>query len=149
MLETRAVVIRTEAGVAWVEARHDASGCGTCQGKGCGSSKLSQMFCSGKQRLFSVSNEVAARPGDEVVIAIREGAVLHGVALVYLIPLFGMLLGGLLGATLAPEAAQRDGYAAAAAFAGLLMGFVLSYRLARHRRQSGRQPYIARHWLGD
>lgn len=149
MLESRAVVIRVENQQAWVEARHDASGCGTCQGKGCGSSKLSQMFCSGKERLFRVDNAISAGPGDEVVIAVSEGAVMHGVAMVYIVPLFGLLLGGMLGAALAPQVAMRDGYAALGAVAGLLAGHMLAKRLTRHRRKTVGQPYIARRWQGD
>lgn len=149
MLEARAIVIRTDAQQAWVEARHDVSGCSTCQGKGCGSSKLSQMFCSNKERLFSVNNPISAQAGDEVVIAVREGAVLHGVAMVYLLPLAGLLLGGMLGATLVQQAAQRDGYAALGAGIGLLLGFFLSQVLTQRRRKAGGQAYIARRWQGD
>lgn len=149
MLEARAIVIRTDAQQAWVEAKHDVSGCSTCQGKGCGSSKLSQMFCSNKERLFSVNNPISAQVGDEVVIAVGEGAVLHGVAMVYLLPLTGLLLGGMLAATLAQQVAQRDGYAALGAGSGLLLGFFLSQVLTQRRRKAGGQAYIARRWQGD
>ncbi|WP_051938223.1 SoxR reducing system RseC family protein [Ferriphaselus sp. R-1] len=149
MLEARAIVVRTDARQAWVEARHDVSGCATCQGKGCGSSKLSQMFCSNKERLFRVKNPIAAQAGDEVVIAIGEGAVLHGVAMVYLLPLTGLLLGGMFGAALVQQVGQRDGYAAFGAGTGLLLGFFLSHVLTRRRSKAGGQAYIARRWQGD
>lgn len=149
MLETRAIVVRTDARQAWVEARHDVAGCATCQGKGCGSSKLSQMFCSNKERLFRVVNPIAAQAGEEVVVAVAEGAVLHGVAMVYLLPLTGLLLGGMLGASLAQQLVQRDGYAALGAGTGLLLGFFSSQILSRRRSKSGGQAYIARRWQGD
>ena len=147
MLEARAIVIRTDAQQAWVEARHDVSSCGTCQGKGCGSSKLSQMFCSNKQRLFSVSNPISARAGEEVIIAVGEGAVLRGVVMVYLLPLAGLLLGGMLTATLVQQVEHRDGYAALGAGGGLVLGFLLSQVLRQRRRKTGGQAYIARRWL--
>lgn len=149
MLETRAIVIETNHQQALVEARHDVSGCGECGGKGCGSSKLSQMFCSNKQRQFHVENGVSARVGDEVVIAIAEGSVLRGVALVYLLPLSLLLLGGGLGAAWGGAGAARDGWAAFGALSGMTLGFVIARTLSQRRSRAGGQPYIARRWQGD
>jgi len=145
MLEARAVVVRADSGLAWVEARHDVSGCGTCQGKGCGSSKLSQMFCSNKKREFSVENPISAQVGDEVVIAIRDGAVWQGVKLVYVWPLAGLLAGSMAGFWLG----AGDAAAALGALVGLLAGLSFARWGNESRRLAGGQPYIARRWQGS
>jgi len=45
MLETRAIVVQVEGKHALVQA-NQGNGCGQCGGKGCGTGKLSQLFCS-------------------------------------------------------------------------------------------------------
>jgi sigma-E factor negative regulatory protein RseC len=145
MLETRAVVVRVEGQHAFVQASEGGS-CGQCSGKGCGTAKLSQMFCS-KPRQFRVDNPINARVGDQVVIAVEDGAVLRGIGLVYLLPLLLLAAGAALGNAAAPQVEQRDGYAAAGAFIGLALGFVLSRWLSA--RQKRRRPCIARQWHGE
>jgi sigma-E factor negative regulatory protein RseC len=145
MLETRAVVVQVEGQRAFVQASQ-SGGCGQCSGKGCGTAKLSQLFCS-QLRQFQVDNPINARVGDQVVVSVADGTVLRGIGLVYLLPLLLLAVGAALGNVAAPELDQRDGYAAAGAFVGLACGFVLSKWLAvRLRRQ---RPYIARQWRGE
>lgn len=145
MLETRAVVVRVEGQHAFVQASQ-GGGCGQCGGKGCGTAKLSRMFCS-KPREFQVDNPINARVGDQVVVSVADGTVLRGIGLAYLLPLALLVAGALLGSFLAAQAGQRDAYAAAGALAGLALGFVISKRFSgRLRRQ---QPYIARQWRGE
>lgn len=140
MLETRAVVIQADSHSALVE-NSQANGCSACNGKGCGSGKLTQLFCS-RPRQFKVDNRIDAGVGDVVIISIAEGAVLRGISLVYLLPLVLMFAVATLAGSFAADAAQRDGFAAAGALLGLVLGFVfakwLSTRLARQR------PFIAR-----
>ena len=140
MLETRAIVLQTERQLAQVVAS-SANGCSACSGKGCGSTKLTQLFCS-RPRQFKVENRINAAVGDEVIVSVADGAVLRGIGLVYLLPLALMFAAATLAARFAADAAQRDGYAAAGAMLGLLVGFLfarwLSMRLARQR------PFIAR-----
>jgi sigma-E factor negative regulatory protein RseC len=139
MLETRAIVVQRDDKITLVQAS-GASGCSACEGKGCGSSKVTQLFCS-KPRQFKVDNQIDARVGDEVIVSVVEGAVLRGISLVYLLPLALMFA----GATLAGwwvEGVQRDGYAALGALSGLVAGFVVAKWLST--RQARNQPYIAR-----
>lgn len=137
MLETRAIVVRKEGGLTLVEAA-GASGCSVCEGKGCGSSKMTQLFCN-KPRQFQVDNRIDACVGDEVIVSVIEGAVLRGISLVYLLPLVLMFA----GASLAGGWAEgRDAYAAAGAFAGLVVGFIIAKWLSM--REARQQPYIAR-----
>jgi len=143
MLETRAVVVQLlEAPFALVQASQGGS-CGQCSGKGCGASKLSQLFCT-KPRQFKVNNRINARIGDEVVVSVLEGTVLRGIGLVYLFPLLLLFAGAAVGSSWAEGLAQRDGYAAMGALLGLIVGFVFAkWYSSRQVHQSG-QPYIAR-----
>lgn len=142
MLETRAIVVQVEGKHALVQA-NQGNGCGQCGGKGCGTGKLSQLFCS-KPRQFQVDNPVNAGVGDEVIVSVAEGAVLRGIGLIYLLPLLLLLTGATLASLLATQPEQRDIYAAAGALFGLVIGFVFArwVSLSQPRHQS--LPYIAR-----
>ena len=65
MLETRATVVKLDGGNALVESDH-VSSCEQCNGKGCASSKLGQLFCS-RPRQFQVENSIGAKVGDDVL----------------------------------------------------------------------------------
>ena len=140
MLETRARVISVQSDHAVVETFQQA-GCGHCSTSGgCGSNTLSKLFCSSKPRSFLVSNPIAAVPGEEVIVALPEGALLRGVSVGYLLPLSGLLLGAWLGAGMSNEPRASDLIAAFCAVVGLAIGLLLGRRLAR----SNGRPYISR-----
>jgi sigma-E factor negative regulatory protein RseC len=146
MLETRAIVIRLEGGKAVVEAGQ-GGGCGHCDSKnGCGSGKLTQLFCS-RPRQFVVHNEAGARVGDEVQVTVADGALLRSVVVMYVLPLVLLLAGGLLGSHWAGgNAVSGDAWAASGALLGLLAGFVFARRLAVSRQGAmvAAQPFISR-----
>jgi sigma-E factor negative regulatory protein RseC len=142
MLETRAVVLEVDKLIAQVQA-NQGNGCSACNGKGCGSGKLTQLFCS-KPRQFQVANRIGAQVGDDVIISVPDGAVMRGVGIVYLLPLVLMFAGASLLGSLAVQGAQRDGYAAAGALSGLVLGFLAARWLSS--RQSRQQPFIARQY---
>jgi sigma-E factor negative regulatory protein RseC len=144
MLETRATIVQLKGSYALVQA-NQGNGCEQCNGKGCGTGKLSQLFCS-KPRQFQVDNPIDARVGDEVVISVAEGAVLRGIGLVYLLPLLLLVMGAMLGSAGAEQPQQRDGYAAAGALLGLMIGFVIVKLISLRLARSHFQPYIARPW---
>lgn len=136
MLETRVIVMETAPDTAWVQAISTSS-CEQCKGQGCGSSKLGQLFCN-KPRQFQVDNPIHAQIGDEVIVAVVEGAVLRGIALVYVLPLVFLLL----GATLAGRFSANDLYIAAGGGIGVVLGFLFARWLSAHAQQA--HPYIAR-----
>lgn len=149
MLETRAIVVRTDGQYAWVQP-DQANGCEQCAGKGCGAGKLARLLCS-KPRQFRVGNSINAALSDVVVISVAEGAVLRGIGLAYLLPLLLMMLGAMLGnfwfaSPGLVQAEQRDAYAAMGAISGLAGGFVLAKWLSLRQTQSHLRPYIARLW---
>jgi sigma-E factor negative regulatory protein RseC len=141
MLETRAIVIRTEGSDAIVEAAH-GGGCGACGGsQGCGSGKLAEALCV-RPRQFRARNEIGAHAGDEVQVAVADGALLRGALTLYGLPLLLLFIGAISGAHWAGAGAARDAAAASGAAAGLLAGFGLAAILARLRR--GAIPVIVR-----
>lgn len=144
MNETPAVVARAEAGYAVVEAR-PAAGCGRCEAAGgCASAGLGRLFSAAPRR-FRVRNPLGARPGEQVVLAVREGALLGAAATAYGLPLLLLLGGAMLGAALAASPGLRDLYAAAGAAAGLAAG-VAGARLihALGRGDPRFEPHILR-----
>ena len=144
MLETRAIIVQVEGQYAFVQASQ-ATGCEQCNGKGCGAGKLSQLFCS-KPRQFQVDNPINAAVGDEVIISVAEGSVLHGIGVVYLFPLLLMVVGAMLANIWVQQSEQSDGYAAAGAMLGLAAGFVIAKWISSRQDKSHLQPYIARQW---
>jgi len=147
MLETRATVVQTDGQYALVQA-NQGNGCGQCNGKGCGTGKLSQLFCS-QPRQFRVDNPINARVGDEVIVSVADGAVMRGIAQVYLLPLVLLLIGALLGSLSATQPEQRDAYAAMGALGGLVAGFLLSRWLGSRQDHAQNRPFIARRWQGE
>lgn len=147
MLETRAIVVQINGQHALVQA-NQGNGCEQCNGKGCGTGKLSQLFCS-KPRQFQVENPIDAKVGDEVIVSVADGAVLQGIGLVYLLPLVLLLVGAALGNAWTAQPEQRDGYAGAGAALGLLLGFAAAkWFSSRHALRSNR-PYVARKFIGN
>lgn len=144
MLETRAIVVQVNGQLTLVQA-NQGNGCEQCNGKGCGTGKLSQMFCS-KPRQFQVDNPIDARVGDEVIVSVAEGAVLRGIGLVYLLPLLLLVIGAMLGSGWAAQPEHRDGYAAAGALLGLAAGFMLARWISSRQARQQTRPYIARQW---
>lgn len=142
MLEKRAVVVKIVGQHALVQA-DQANGCELCNGKGCGTGRLSQLFCS-KPRHFQVNNSIKANVGDEVIVSVAEGAVMRGIGLVYLMPLALLAIGVTLGSILARQSGHRDGYAVAGALLGLTIGFALAKWISSRQAGSHFQPYIAR-----
>lgn len=130
MIEETAHVVDTEGEYAWVETERRSS-CGSCSAKGCGTGALSKILGRRSQRL-KVLNPVEAKPGDEVVLGIREQALLKGSVAVYIVPLLAMLGGALLGEGVAPQW-QSDAETLSMLFGlfGLAAGFFWLYHYNR------------------
>lgn len=125
MLQMRAMVLSIKGQEAEISPL-GGGGCGHCDSAGgCGSGKLTQMFCSSQPRSFIVLNQAQAKVGDEVIISLPEGSLLHSSWRMYLLPLLFMLAAGFLGVSFAHDAATRDGYALIGALVGLGGGFAV------------------------
>lgn len=144
MNETRAVVIKTENAVAYVEAQNKG-GCSSCSTSGgCSTAMLGRIF-SQKPRMFKALNPIEAKAGDEVVVGVEDGALLRGALSVYVLPLLLLLGGALLAALLAPSASARDGYSVAGAALGLAASVIwLKVFSGRYGASRAFQPVILR-----
>ena len=121
----RATIVQLQGDEAAVQTTSGA-GCGSCSSEGgCGSSKLTQLFCS-KQPLFFVHNEIGAKVGDEVEVELPDGVLLRSSMQMYVLPLLLLLAGGLFGTMLTHDSSSRDVYAVSGSMFGLLSGFVLA-----------------------
>ena len=142
MIETRAIVIRLEGKEALVESTQ-GGGCGNCDSEnGCGSGKLSQLFCSSPRR-FRVRNDANAQVGTLVQVTLEEGVLLRSALLMYMLPLVLLVGGALAGAQWANDVAGSDAWAAAGGLIGLSLGFVLVKAISLRRRMSAvAQPVI-------
>lgn len=125
MIETRAVVTRSEGEYAYVEVNESAGGCGRChEAGGCRNSLLTDAF-GAQRRVFRIANTLHAAPGQAIVIGVEDRATLRAAVLAYGVPLVLLLAGASLGTAVAP-AAQADVAAAGGALAGLAGGFALA-----------------------
>ena len=126
MHESVGTVVRTEGQWAWVETVRQ-SGCGSCAAKGaCGTGVLETLF-SARTAPIRLANTLHARPGDRVVLALSEGALLRQSLWAYGVPLVGFLAGGLLGRALT----ATEGGALLGAVVGMLLGWGMVRRFAR------------------
>lgn len=136
MIETEAIVVKTEHAVAYVQAERKTS-CSSCSESSCGTSVLANFFGQ-RTPLYRASNEVGAKVGDRVVVGLNESAMFKGTLLLYLFPLLLLFAGAAAGSALAGAEEVKDGYSVAGAFIGLAAGF-LGLKLFSARMGSGRQ----------
>jgi len=96
MLEETAQVVRIDGDEVWVETQRRST-CESCSAeKGCGTATLAKVL--GKRRsLVRVLSDQPLRVGDQVVIGIREQALVRGSLAVYAVPVLLLLLGGFVG----------------------------------------------------
>lgn len=139
MLETPAVVVKTEAQAALVEADF-GGGCGSglCAKGGCGTALLAQIFSQKPRAPLRAANPIQARIGERVIVGVEEGSLLRATLLVYLLPLALFVAGAIAGRW----AAEGDAPAVAGALVGLALGWLAARRMSRQPR--GGQPVILR-----
>lgn len=100
MIEERASVVEVADGRVWVETRRK-SACGQCSvNKGCGTASLDRFFGERRNRIEVIA-DAAYAVGDEVLIGLRDDALLRGAVAVYLLPLAMLMVAALLGKSVA------------------------------------------------
>lgn len=108
MLEEEGTVISVQGEFAEVRTE-PKSACGSCSARsGCGTSLLAGLFPR-RERAFMARNPLAARPGDRVVIGLRESDLQLASLVIYLLPILGLIGGALLGNWLAALLYSSDG----------------------------------------
>lgn len=135
----RAIVRELDGDSALVEV--EQGGCGRCHEEGgCGGQRLTQMFCSATKR-FRVANDVGARVGDRVTVAIAAGSVRKSANLAYILPLTATIAGAAFGMPLGGDPGAMIG-----AGTGLLLAFLyVRRRTARRVEDPAFTPHIVSH----
>jgi len=126
MIEEQAQVIAVKGDRLILQAQTQ-SACGSCSAsQGCGTSLLSKVI-GRKFTRFQAENNVNAMVGDVVVVGIPEDALLKGSLVMYIVPVFAMLIFALLADFFLLAATQsRDLMIAISAIIGLIFGSLLS-----------------------
>jgi positive regulator of sigma E activity len=105
------------------------------KGQGCGScSTVSQ--CHGgraaRTEKTPAFNPIGAVVGDRVTLTVASGVLLSRLAVLYLVPVFGMLTGAFTGAFLYGGADGTDsGYSIAFGLTGFILGFICAVVISR------------------
>lgn len=137
MIEETAHVVETKGEYAWVETERRSS-CSSCTVKGCGTGALSNVLGKRSQRL-KVLNPIDAKPGEDVVVGIREQDLLKGSLAVYIVPLLLMLMGAMLGELLAPQwGSESEALSLIFGLLGLIGGFFWLHRYNHALSREGR-----------
>ena len=125
MIEERAVILSLDSetslsdSTATLEIERKIA-CGLCgQTRGCGNSIWGKLFAH-QSTAFKAQNRINAKVGDSVIVGINESALLKSALLLYILPLASMLI----GAILATQIYDTNGYAMLGALLGLVLGFV-------------------------
>jgi sigma-E factor negative regulatory protein RseC len=122
------------------------STCESCSAhKGCGTATLGKVLGRRRTSVRALS-DIDVRAGDQVVIAIAEGAFLRGSLATYLMPLLLMIVGAFLGQQLSfVLSLQGEGLTILLGGVGLGLGFGCLLLFSRSIRRDGRyQPMVLR-----
>ena len=137
------VVLFEEDGL-WVETIRQST-CGSCVArKGCGHSLINRVTDGRRSYIRVLPGEHDLEDcavNDQVRISIPEEVILRGSAVVYLVPLLGMLLGAFGAVSLVHG--NQDLLAAGGALAGFIIGIVgVRWHAWRHRGDASLQPTL-------
>jgi sigma-E factor negative regulatory protein RseC len=112
----------------------------------CGASHSCHSSLSGSKTVTKVLNTANAREGDLVSINLSMGKVLKNAALIYLIPIAGLLSGAILGAGLNVKLAISETSAAILfSLVGLCLGFCITILISRFMSAKNRNAPIITH----
>lgn len=127
MAKTTGIVIRTLAGGRAHVVANKQGECGSCS-----ASHSCHTSAAVKKMTTTVINPLGAEPGDAVAIDVSTGQLLKGMALIYLLPVMGLLIGAVFGATIKASVAMTEtGSALLFGGIGLALGFGLVITLSK------------------
>ena len=134
-MEQDVIVVDVMNSDALVSGRR-ASACGQCAGKSaCGTlGSWTERFSE-----MRVANPVGAKVGDEVVVRVPDGVLLHVAMRLYGVPMLGFFMMGFLVRYLAFrfDAVSPELWAAGGALAGMIAAFVWLRRTSDTQTSSG------------
>jgi len=146
MIEENAQVVRIQDDEVWVETQRSSS-CASCSAeKGCGTATLSKVLGK-RHNVVRVLSTIPLGVGDQVVIGIREQALVRGSLAVYAVPILLLLLGALAGELGAEQFVWENAELASVTLgiSGLLAGLVWLRRFTRGiQNDPNFQPLVLR-----
>lgn len=145
MIEEQARVIAADDdGFAWVETERQST-CSACAAnKACGTSVLAKVLGQRPSRVKAL-NPVGARLGDQVMVGLKEEALVRGSLAIYAVPLITMIAVAILVDTLKPFGWSGDGVTALGGILGLAAGLIWVRAFSRRILRDARyQPVILR-----
>jgi sigma-E factor negative regulatory protein RseC len=112
----------------------------------CGASHCCVSFKSSSEMVIKALNSAGANIGDLVSVSLSSGMLLKGAAILYVIPMAGLLSGVIAGAGLEQWLAMGEtGSIAFFGFAGLALGFLMTALVSRRMSAKNRlAPVITR-----
>lgn len=138
MIEETGVVVAVAGDLVEVETRRQGA-CGSCSATGaCGTSLLAR-YLGRKPLVLRALNRAGAAPGDTVIVGVPEDGLVSASLAAYLVPLLGLMAGGMAGQALLP--AGGDAATTLGGLAGLALGLVWFGRFGRLHTQDPR--YLA------
>jgi len=156
MIEEHGIVVSVRGELAEVRPER-RGGCSSCASSGSCGTALVDRFFGRRAVTLEVRNEVRAAVGERVLIGVDEGGLLAAAFAAYLVPVLGLVAGGLLGqwlgetATLAEMSASMSNLSAlTGAFLGLLLALSWLRRYsARRVRYPTCHPVVLRRLGGE
>ncbi|MCL2917494.1 SoxR reducing system RseC family protein [Shewanella litorisediminis] len=145
MMEELARVVRVESS-GWVTVEVEVkTACGHCAAsESCGTGAIASAF-AGKTQQFSIKSTEAFEEGELIRLGLPESALLKAAALVYLLPLVGLLLGA-FGGKMAGSALSFGSETASLVFSllGAIVAWLWGKRLAKNLERQTQPVILAR-----
>ena len=140
MSEELATVVAIDGNHAWVECERRSACSGCHQQSSCGTGTVAKAFPMKAQRLrVALTGDVAV--GQQIRLGIPQASILRGAALVYVLPLFCLLLGALLGQLwLVPLLSAGEGVTILCCLLGGAIGFLLVRYFSTRLQQGAYGP---------
>lgn len=151
MIEEHAQVVAIDNSTVWVEAKRKSS-CSRCAAnKGCGNAVFQKLF-GNKRNIFPVSSncqsgEVSLEVGDQVVIGVKEQALVKNSFMVYAMPILFIIVFGVVGETFFAGllSTGKDLSSLIGALSGLFVSVIILRWYNRvSGKVSGNQPVLLR-----
>ena len=141
MAHTKGLVTSIEK-EGWAQVATERKGvCG-----GCKSTHSCHSCLTNSKIVTEVLNKAGAKEGDLVTVSLDSGLVLKSAAILYLIPVAGLMAGALMGAVLSVGLAISETSATIAfGFAGLCLGFFITAFISRQMSANNRNTPIITH----
>jgi sigma-E factor negative regulatory protein RseC len=145
MIEESGQVVSLELGAVWVATLRKST-CSSCSANaGCGQGLLDKLAISSQRGTVRALTDLNLAVGDNVVIGLREDALVRGSLLAYGLPLLGLFAGALAAEYLA----VGEPLTILAGFTGFFAaGLWVRWHSQRHLRDPALQPVVLRALLG-